>query len=439
MRSSTFRPIHYLGNKLRALDAIDDAVATVVAPGATVCDLFAGSAVVSRRLADRYQVLAVDIQQYAKVLADALLNPRPIARPGLNALRDFAAGHADELEVAGFRGLVELEESAIADAFEGRLDPLIEIVEHGSAGAYAVADAGVPPRLAARLSVVRTIRTGAEAAISRYYGGVYFSYRQAVELDALGSAIRAIDDPAARATALGALLSTASDVVSTVGNQFAQPLRPRRPDGTPKASTIIPLARRRQVAVGETFERWLARYSRLERPAHAGRSVRADFRQALDDLPAEVRGVYADPPYTRDHYSRFYHVLETIARGDDPGVSTVTEVAGLRASRGLYREERHQSPFCIPRQVGAAFEALFGGVAARGIPLVLSYSPLSSGTAARPQTRLRTIEELVVAAEAVFGEVTVRSAGSFAHSKLNAAHLNAEANYEAEVLIVCCP
>ena len=28
--------------------------------------------------------------------------------------------------------------------------------------------------------------------------------------------------------------------------------------------------------------------------------------------------VYADPPYTRDHYSRFYHVLETLALRDDP-------------------------------------------------------------------------------------------------------------------------
>ena len=41
-----------------------------------------------------------------------------------------------------------------------------------------------------------------------------------------------------------------------------------------------------------------------------------DFRQALQNLDDDVRVIYADPPYTRDHYSRFYHGLETLSLRD---------------------------------------------------------------------------------------------------------------------------
>lgn len=42
--------------------------------------------------------------------------------------------------------------------------------------------------------------------------------------------------------------------------------------------------------------------------------------------------------------------------------------------KGRYREERHQSPFCIKSQVRRAFEDLFEGVKASESSLVLSYS-----------------------------------------------------------------
>ena len=42
-------------------------------------------------------------------------------------------------------------------------------------------------------------------------------------------------------------------------------------------------------------------------------------------------------------------------------------------SRGLYRTDRHQSPFCIKSTAPGAFAELFAG--ARGLPMLLSYSP----------------------------------------------------------------
>ena len=76
-----------------------------------------------------------------------------------------------------------------------------------------------------------------------------------------------------------------------------------------------------------------------------------------------VGTVYADPPYTKDHYSRFYHVYETLYRYDFP------ESEGA----GRYRPDRFSTPFSLARDVEEAFRRLFASIAKRDLPLVLSY------------------------------------------------------------------
>jgi len=128
-----------------------------------------------------------------------------------------------------------------------------------------------------------------------------------------------------------------------------------------------------------------------------------------------------------------------MALGDDPDVSSVTSGGAEVLSRGLYRRDRHQSPFCIRSQAPEAFRQLFAGVRRHDAPLVLSYSPYSTGTAARPQPRLLRVSEVAELAGEAFAEVEVRSGGRLSHSKFNARHLNGEAEREAEVLLVCRP
>lgn len=80
--------------------------------------------------------------------------------------------------------------------------------------------------------------------------------------------------------------------------------------------------------------------------------------------------VYADPPYAFVHYSRFYHAIETLVLYDYPAIQ---EKKG-QVVKGRYREDRHQSPFCIRTTVADAFQKLFRGVSESGSSLVLSYS-----------------------------------------------------------------
>jgi hypothetical protein len=73
------------------------------------------------------------------------------------------------------------------------------------------------------------------------------------------------------------------------------------------------------------------------------------------------------------------------------------------------------------------------------VPLVLSYSPSSFGTAARPQPRLMAMQDLQKSAADFFKSVNVIPAGRIAHSKFNAARLNGVIDYSAEAFIVAKP
>ena len=71
---SVQRTIHYLGSKLRAVDPIRRAVSAVAPVGQPVCDLFAGSGIVSLALGSDWDVTSVDIQEYSRVLCNGLVN-----------------------------------------------------------------------------------------------------------------------------------------------------------------------------------------------------------------------------------------------------------------------------------------------------------------------------------------------------------------------------
>jgi 16S rRNA G966 N2-methylase RsmD len=435
---SGFRPIHYLGNKSRILDRLEAAINEVARAGTPVCDLFAGSGVVARRLATNRPVVAVDVQEYSRVVTSALVNPAPLAPGEIDILIRRAALHENDLRMPQVEALIRHERQAMADALIGMPDALCDILEFGSVVA-STASNSLPPSLAELVSkALSAMPKGPNSVLTRYYGGIYFSYEQAVQLDSLAAAVRELDEPT-RTTALAALLSTASDTVSTVGNQFAQPIRPRTSDGRAKGAVIRIVARSRLTPSIPLYRHWIQMYGRLRPTVGPHSVIRSDFRDALASPPTDFAAIYADPPYTRDHYSRFYHVLETIALGDEPVVSTVSINGATQLSRGLYRGERHQSPFCVKSTVNSAFQGLFQAAKNLAVPLVLSYSPYASGTPSRLQPRLMTVPTLVELAHEYFREVRLESAGRIAHSKLNKDELNGAIEHGAEILISAIP
>jgi hypothetical protein len=336
--------------------------------------------------------------------------------------------------------LVEYEDWAIQTAREDP-EPLWELLEAGPLIGMTSTPAPASARFA---SAVRdTLRrmtnaglgTSRDSLVTRYYGGVYFSFRQASELDMLLTEVSTHKTPV-REILLAAVLSTASDVVNTVGKQFAQPLRPRTREGVAKPHLLRMAQRDRSMDVFERFELWAASYAEGGRRGEQHEVIRSDYRDFLETYRRPLGLIYADPPYTRDHYSRYYHVLETMCLRDNPRVSTSTRHGQTRISRGVYREERHQSPFCIVSQAPGAFEALFALAHGHGVPLVLSYSPYLESAGEHP--RSITIDCLFSLARAKYRDVAIIGLGEISHNKIGVSERTIDRK-DAEIVLVCKP
>ena len=441
------RTIHYLGSKLRLLRPIGDAIAQVAPPRATVCDLFAGSGTVSIYLASAWNVVASDIQEYSRVLCSGLLNPPPTrgerVAMGREVVRCSKAGGMYNTLHWVFSKLIDYERSCAVDAAAGNVDGLCGVMECPP----LISEAGVRPSYDALkspwcLARERLVKVGLDdqvgSVVSRYFGGVYFSWRQAVELDALLDQVHRMH-PRWKHYYLACVLAAASDLANTVGKHFAQRARPRKANGTVKGAAIRNALRDRSK---DTFSAFIGSIERLNAVQSNGlchRALRRDFRDLLSDARVHFDVLYADPPYTRDHYSRYYHVLETMARHDSPDVSRtlIRSREGARLSRGVYRSDRHQSPFCIHSKAEAAFRVLADGASKRNVPLVLSYSPYDENAGNRP--RVLTVNGLLGILRQYFRVVDVCEIPDVNHSKLNLVERNVSVSGPAELLVVCRP
>jgi hypothetical protein len=337
--------------------------------------------------------------------------------------------------------LAEFEDTAISRALQSDLDPLCSLLDHGSILAYQLGDCSdVSSALAMALKEsCDRLRAGnlfetSRSLVTRHYGGIYFSYTQAVRFDAL---LDAVSGHTARDALLAPVLSAASDSVNTVGKQFAQPIRPRSRDGRPKAHLLAKIRKDRGIDPFAMYRFWSHRFATLSRPRFTGEAVRADYEAFLRRGDLKLAAIYADPPYTRDHYSRYYHVLETMCLRDDPEVTSTAVRGPLRVSRGIYRKDRHQSPFCIQSKAADAFDTLFAGARRHHVPLIVSYSPFEPSAGARP--RLMSIDGIIGLARRHYGNVELRSLGKIAHSKLRSTEREVGVADEPEVLLICQP
>lgn len=437
-----WRPIHYLGSKLRLLDALCVAVDRLDPGRGPVCDLFAGSGTTSAAFAATRSVVAVDIQEYSRVLCSAVLQPPSITSEQIQSFVRRALGQNHQRRLDAAAPLIEHEQASLASARTGTPNSICDLIQYASIASFATS--GAPSLLQDLVQAHQRTRELLaqcsnermhEMLILQYFGGLYFSYRQAVELDSLLIAAREAA-PEFRDCYLAAVISTASDIVNTVGKHFAQPIQPRGKDGTPKRHLIGKILRDRSLDTISIFLEWIERYQALPRTTRPHRVVRSDYLDALSNLSGSIGVIYADPPYTRDHYSRFYHVLETMCLGDVPNVSTTRIRSDSEIlSRGMYRKDRHQSPFCIKSQAPKAFEQLFASVKDIGVPLALSYSPYAMDSKARP--RVMTVDEIGTLARRFFDRVDLTSAGRVSHMKLNTVRLNTESTFDAEQIFLC--
>ena len=434
---SDFRPIHYLGSKLRLLNFIKETIDEIDSANNVVCDLFSGSGVVPKHLSLTRPVISNDIQEYSRIISSALLIP--FKKFDLKNLQIYKSKIYKELFYI-FERMISYEKYSLNELEKGNMEYISEIMDYGSFINYNNRNnINVSPDFKNALDETNkrlkqfNLLNSKKTMVTRYYGGVYFSFLQSVIIDALLGTLDSVDNDS-KLIFHAAILSSASDIVNTIGKQFAQPLTPKDNKGNQKLNLANKILKDRNLDVWVIFKKWIGSYNNQQLPKFNNEVTKLNYEDVLTKK-SNIKVVYADPPYTRYHYSRYYHVLETISLRDNPKITNLKKNGNNVISKGVYREDRHQSPFGLRNESDDSFNTLFRKTAEINASLVLSYSPYNEKSNATP--RIQTIENLLNTAKKHFKQVKVISFGQFSHSKLNKVDLHIDASDTAEMLIVC--
>ncbi|MDF2991439.1 MAG: site-specific DNA-methyltransferase [Microbacterium sp.] len=332
------------------VDHVRDAVSEAASTG-RLLDLFAGMATVAESVSSSRPVVLNDAMHVAGVFARARFLDRTRTRDidaVLGRLRPSYEAQADALRRA--YALELAAEVAATRASKAELHAYMARSNHV---------ANSPDRRRAARAAAQSSGADHYGLTALYFSAGYFSLAQSVELDALRAAIDA--DPVSddRDWLLAAWLAAASAAINSPGHT-AQFLSARTDSGYRRVlrswgydirhEFVLALQRVRQLGT----QNW-----RQENEVIVGNALAL----VSGAMPQSLGVVYADPPYTRDHYSRFYHVYETLLRYDFPDAH----------GQGRTRSDGFLSDFSSRRRVAFAFHELFRGVRRWGVPLVVSY------------------------------------------------------------------
>ncbi|MCT4150281.1 hypothetical protein CMT34_13025 [Elizabethkingia anophelis] len=323
-----------MGSKRSILDFVINAINDIYKEG-IVCDLFAGTSVLSGALGKLIPIHSNDIQEYSAILSNTYLSNYDweqfsptllddILNEANNHIKNFREqypnlvyAYSEEMPIKQF---VKLEKDQ---------QKLLE---------YDFND--FPYHL-----------------FVKYYSGTYWSFEQCLWIDALRRVADDYRGTPVYYVILSSLMYSMSYCSQSTGH-YAQ----YRDANSESSKKDILIYRLRDIK--PYFE---SKFNQLKEHLGSNNLVHTvtslDYRQCLDAIESGTL-VYADPPYAFVHYSRFYHAIETLVRYDYPQVD----------HKGRYRSDRHQSPFGRKTEVKKAFKSLFSKIKDKNSELILSYS-----------------------------------------------------------------
>ena len=346
--------LSYMGTKVALADDIGRELASLSA--GSLLDLFSGMSAIGRAVAGSRNVWINDTQAFSQIVGefqflsgDCCKSPTVYFRKVLRAFRRHFESvsreyrkelqfETDVLRSNNWIALTDLEARLLS-----RLPPI---------------DKQADPKWKKGLMPYRLF--------VGIYAGTYFGLSQCIEIDALRCAIDEVAPtcrPEMRSVrlwmlvALGAALARCSNSTG----HFAQYL-----SCSESNSHRVLAKRRRSIA-----EEWVKRL-RLVAPVgdpewrSGNKAFGRDACELLADQSVDLSKlavIYADPPYTDDQYSRFYHLLDTMVLYDFPVVS----------GKGRYRADRFVSDWSSKKHVETCFSSLISGASKVGSALAISY------------------------------------------------------------------
>ncbi len=339
----------YMGTKRHLSSQVRQSVVKSSANG-HVADLFSGMGAVAREFASDRPVLLNDVMKYSTTCSSAHFKESS-GKPLNLAVHDIYPLFRDHREFLRkkYRQRINRERFAI-DSGQEQLAKWMSDAPHVGNSLYYQRK---KKKLRSKADSERYQLT------TMYFSASYFGTEQAIDIDALRYAIDTLYPAENNEPLLAMWLTTASVLVNSPGHS-AQFLKPNSDISYKR------ICRHLNRDVWSTFVAKVDEFSPCGSKHWRKQNLvtQSDTLALIGSgLPDTVSTVYADPPYSGDQYSRFYHVFETLIKYDFP------ESTGC----GRYSDRRFSSDFCLKTKVEKAFTSLFEGVAMHSVPLVLSY------------------------------------------------------------------
>lgn len=324
--------IKYMGSKKKLLDFVISGINEVLLDG-PVCDLFSGSSSLAGALNNQINMIVNDIQSYSQIYAHTYL---------YNKKSSITKEKIDNILLLVTKKISEKEEFLLNYNFNYNGNMTIE--EFSSLEK-------------AQQNLINDSFNFDYHLFIKYYSGTYWSFKQCIEIDSIREIADMFLDSYEFFLILSSLMYGMAYTSQSTGH-YAQ-----YRDATSKSSMLDILSYREKNVFSFFSKKLIELFNNIEDNKYNYTATSLDYKECLGNIP-EGTTVYADPPYCFVHYSRFYHILETVVKYDYPEV----------AFKGRYRKDRHQSPFCIKTHVKKAFKDMFFLINKKNSSLVLSYS-----------------------------------------------------------------
>ncbi|WP_232448334.1 DNA adenine methylase [Burkholderia ubonensis] len=327
----------YMGHKGKLLPLLGEILKTEAVNASKIADPFCGSGAVSWYMAQETDkvILSGDLQSFAVARAAAVVERTKTINPTRVTTRWFESA----------RNVVDNIVSQFPNAARS-IHPEISIseIQNIVKRSRTFCDEVLPPLFA---------KMHGHFPMTQAYGGHYFSPLQAIEIDALRQTLPKSSET--RKACLAALVEAASRCAAAPGHT-AQPFQP-----TKTAAKFIAEAWNRNVwqLVSHALQNIASTHATVK-----GATCLGDYRKCISLLePGDL--VFADPPYSDVHYSRFYHVLETLTRGKHITVTGVGRYPPI--------SQRPSSNFSQKGQAFSAAQRLIDTCWEKEVNLVLTF------------------------------------------------------------------
>ncbi|HCF38347.1 MAG TPA: hypothetical protein DER56_04625 [Thermosipho africanus] len=421
--NDVFTILNYQGSKKNLLSFIHKNTVEVIDDKKAVFDIFAGSCSVGYAFKRYYKIFANDSEMYSSVIAKALLQYND-------------------------KSLWEIYKSRFNESYQRNYNDLFKLF-----GKYAVEENELiqgedvqkiksfydnyPTVWNGYLSLYDdTIRTAKDLKkrknqipymlFTTYYANTYFGVNQSIEIDSIRYAIEVIEDNTLKNVLLTSLFFAMKECTFSKDGHMAQPLSIE--------NNQTKLFNVRKKSIFDYFQRKLFDFQSPDfvLSSHDNIVFNKPISEVynIDCVKREVGFIYADPPYTDMQYSRYYHLLNTAALYDYDSISLYRG----KVSKGLYRENRFQSPLSQRSNALDQTSMLFDYCKGNRINLALSFAYPRNTKEQATNRYTMDIEDIIGTAEIKFGRNNVKVlTEEYEHSN----NRNKDTKKVLEYLIVC--